>query len=275
MEQIKNKIADGWHFARGRATGAGQASVQNGLMISVVIPTFNSARRGLGASLSALVPAVVDGVVREVIVADGGSTDQTLAIADEAGCEIVSTDHGRGRQLRAGVEKARFPWLLFLHPDTELETGWHLEAQQFIERVASGRRSPAAAVFRLTLDDEGLPPRMVEFGAAVNSNLLKLPRGEQGLLISRALYTEAGGYRDLPLMEDVDVVRRIGRGRVSVLRSRAIANAERYRQGGFVKRALKDQLCLALFMAGVSPERIQRIDGGRTTAGIETPVSVT
>ncbi len=115
--------------------------MQNGTMISVVIPTFNSARQGLGASLSALVPAVVDGVVREVIVADGGSTDQTLAIADEAGCELVASEAIRGRQLRAGADKARFPWLLFLHPETELEMGWHLEAQQFIERIATGRRA--------------------------------------------------------------------------------------------------------------------------------------
>ena len=238
-------------------------------MISVVIPTLNAQRHGFGVTLSALVPAVVDGVVREVIVADGGSRDHTLAIADEAGCEIVTSEPGRGRQLRAGVSKARFPWLLFLHPDAELEAGWHHEAAQFMERVASGRRRPAAAVFRFALDDEGLAPRLIERGAGVRTSLLKLPRGGQGLLISRALYTEIGGFKDLPFMEDLDFVRRLGSARVSVLRARAIASAHRYRDDGYVKRTLTDQLCLALFLAGVSPERILKLSGEARHAPVD------
>lgn len=243
-------------------------------MISVVIPTLNSARQGLGATLSALVPAVVDGLVREVIIADGGSTDHTLAIADEAGCEIVSSDGGRGRMLAQGVQKARFSWFLFLSPDAELEAGWHHEAAQFIERVAIGRRSASAAVFRFALDDEGMMPRVIERGAAMRS-FLKLPGGEQGLLISRALYEEVGGYKDLPFMEDIDLVRRLGGRRVSVLRSRALVSASRYRQDGYMKRALTNQFCLALYLAGVAPERLQRFSGRSVGRAAETQLSAT
>ena len=124
-------------------------------MISVVIPTLNS-EAGLAATLTSLVPAAVDGLVREAIVVDGGSTDRTLEITDHAGADIVKAEAGRGTQLRAGAARARFPWLLFLHPDTELEAGWEREVSQFIDRVEAGRRRDTAAVFRFAVDDEGV-----------------------------------------------------------------------------------------------------------------------
>src|SRR6056297_1495292 len=97
-------------------------------MISVVIPTLNAAPL-LTKTFAALVPAVVDGVVREVIVADSGSGDATQKIADEAGARLLVCDAGRGVQLGAGAEIARHPWLLFLHADTVLEAGWHHKAR--------------------------------------------------------------------------------------------------------------------------------------------------
>lgn len=245
-------------------------------MISVVIPTMNSERQGFGATLSALVAAVVDGLVREVIVVDGGSTDHTLAIADEAGCEILTTEPNRVRQLRAGVAKSRFPWLMILNPDTELEVGWHHEVAQLIERVANKRRPPCAAVFRFTLDEDGTTPRAIERAAQAATSFFKLPQPEQGLLIERALYDEVGGYRDLPLFEDIDLVHRVGQQRVTLLRSRSILSAGRYRESGYLKRMVTNQFCLALFVAGVSPERLQRYScDKRTQEPVETPVSVT
>src|SRR5690606_25791799 len=101
-------------------------------MISVVVPTLN-AEDGLAHTLAALVPAAVDGLVREVIVVDGGSTDRTLDIAEDAGAEIVKCGPGRGVQLMKGAEKARFPWLLFLHADTALEPCWQSEVETYIE----------------------------------------------------------------------------------------------------------------------------------------------
>ena len=114
-------------------------------MISVVIPTFNAAPT-LVHTLAALVPAVVEGIVQEAIVADGGSTDDTLVIADAAGTHLVQAPRGRGTQLDAGAGMARGDWLLFLHADTVLEPGWAEEAQSFIDRVEAGRRRQAALV---------------------------------------------------------------------------------------------------------------------------------
>ena len=109
-------------------------------MISVVIPTYN-AEATLGPTLAALVPAVVDGIVQEAILVDGGSSDETCAVAEAAGTRLIRTKLGRGTQLQAGAAAARGDWLLFLHADTVLEPGWAEEAESFMERVANGRRA--------------------------------------------------------------------------------------------------------------------------------------
>ncbi len=229
-------------------------------MISVVIPTLN-AEGTLAQTLAALVPAAVDGLVREVVVVDGGSSDGTLQIVDSAGAELLHSSGGRGPQLAAGAERARGPWLLFLHADTVLEPGWERDAAQFLERVDMEQRLPAAGAFRFALDDEGIKPRLLERLVALRSGVLKLPYGDQGLLISKRLYDEIGGYRPLQIMEDVDIVRRLGRRRTVLLRSRAVTSAERFRREGYVRRSSRNLLCLTLYMLHVSPNVIKRMYG--------------
>lgn len=229
-----------------------------GAMISVVIPTLDS-ETDLPASLAALVPAAVSGVVREVVVADGGSRDRTASLAESAGAEIVETAPGRGRQLRAGAARARHPWLLFLHADTELAPGWELVAAQFMARIDSGRGPAAAGAFRFRLRDEGWKPRLLEMAVRVRCGLLALPYGDQGLLIPRRLYDDVGGFTDQPLMEDIDLARRLGRRRIAMLRADAVTSARRYREDGYLRRILRNQACLALYAAGASPERIAHL----------------
>src|SRR5262245_19822058 len=130
-------------------------------MISVVIPTLN-AETTLAATLTALVPAAVDGLVREVIVVDGGSTDRTEAIVEESGANMLRKSGGRGYQLARGAIEAKQPWLLFLHADTVLEAGWEREASQFMERIDSKSRPASAVTFRFALDDKGARPRVLE-----------------------------------------------------------------------------------------------------------------
>jgi glycosyltransferase involved in cell wall biosynthesis len=188
------------------------------------------------------VPAAVDGFVREVIIADGGSTDRTREIADQAGAEVVTAPDNRGAQLHAGAQAARHPWLLFLNADTVLEDDWEREASLFMHRVASGSPKYAAAAFRFALDDEGLAPRTLEALVRLRGATLGTPYGEQGLLISRSTYDETGGHRPVPLMEDLDLVRRLGMRRVKHLRARAVSSAMRYRHDGYLRRALTNQL---------------------------------
>ncbi len=237
----------------------GQSKGQSN-MISVVIPTLN-AEAVLGDTLSALIPAVVAGIVREVLLVDGGSSDRTKRIADASGATFIESAPGRGLQLMGGASATRGNWLLFLHADTVLDVGWEREAAQFIERTELGKRPQAAAAFRFTLDDLGLMPRMVEAGVALRCAVLKLPYGDQGLLIHRDLYREIGGFQALPLMEDVDIVRRLGRRRIAILRSRAITSAVRYRRDGYAMRIARNLSCLALYTFRAPLSLIVRLYG--------------
>ena len=218
-------------------------------MLSVVIPAFN-AEATLAGCLAAL------GEVEDLVVADGGSRDSTPAIAASAGARLIDCERGRGRQLRAGAAAARGDWLLFLHADTRLGAGWREAAARHIA-AAPG----SAACFRFRLDDSAWQARLVERGVALRVRLLALPYGDQGLLVSRSLYDSVGGYRPLPLMEDVDLVRRIGRRRLARLPADAVTSAERWRQDGWLRRSARNLACLALHRSGMSAERVAKLYG--------------
>lgn len=188
-------------------------------MISVVVPTDN-AERLLPRCFDSLIGAAVRGVVREVIVSDAGSTDSTLLIADAAGAHVIHSRKNRGARMAEAAATAKSDWLLFLHPETALETGWEVEAESFISQSIMER--PRAAVFRFALEDFGGEARRAEAKANLRTALFALPYGDQGLLIPKRLYQKLGGYRALADMEDADLVRRIGRRRLVSLRSRAI-----------------------------------------------------
>jgi rSAM/selenodomain-associated transferase 2 len=226
-------------------------------MISVVIPTLN-AEATLAATLTALVPAAVDGLVREVIVVDGGSTDRTVDIVEDAGAQLMRKSGGRGYQLTVGAMRAKQPWLLFLHADTMLEAGWEREASAFMERTDAKPDRASAGVFRFALDDVGAKPRLLERLVAARCALLRLPYGDQGLLIQRQLYEEVGAFRPLPLMEDVDFVRRLGRRRMTLLSARAVTSADRYRRDGYLRRSVRNLMCMTLYFAGVPTNVINR-----------------
>jgi rSAM/selenodomain-associated transferase 2 len=217
-----------------------------GLKLSVVIPTLNAAEH-LSQCL-----ASIDGV-DEVIVADGGSSDGSVRIAEAAGARIASAPRGRGIQLRRGSKAASGEWLLFLHADTRLSRGWRDAVESHVDREPQ-----APACFRFRLDDEAWQARLIERGVALRTRL-GLPYGDQGLLVSRELYESVGGYRPLPLMEDVDLVRRLGR--VRPLAADAVTSAERWRQDGWFRRSARNLLCLGLYGAGMSAERIARLYG--------------
>jgi len=187
-------------------------------MISVVIPTHNS-QTTLTRCFDSLIGATVHGVVKEVIVADGGSGDDTLALADAAGAHVVQAGKTRGSRLATGAKSARSDWILFLHPETALEPGWECEAEAFISRVTL--EQPRAAAFRFGLDEFDGPSRRAEALTALRCWLFKLPYGDQGLLVPKRLYLKLGGYSE-GAMEDIDLVRRIGASRLVMLRTRAI-----------------------------------------------------
>lgn len=227
------------------------------VMISVVIPTLNAAA-SLPTTLAALTPGLDAGLVQEVLISDGGSTDGTQAVAQAGGARVLSGPAGRGGQLQRGAVAASGEWLLFLHGDTVLDPDWLFAAEDFL---ATARNSARAAAFRFVLDDERPAARRLERIVAWRCARFGLPYGDQGLLLSRRFYGRIGGFRDLPLMEDVDLVRRIGRRQLSMLAVAAKTSGQRYRRGGYWRRPARNLLCLALYFLGLPPRFLTRLYG--------------
>lgn len=217
--------------------------------LSVVIPTLNAAE-ALPGCLAALMEGVEAGLIRELVMSDGGSDDATAAIAEEAGAKLVQGAPSRGGQLRRGAEATEGDWVLFLHADTRLPAGWSDHA---VRQIEDGR----PAYFRLKFDCPGVAAIVVAGWANLRSRLLGLPYGDQGLLISRRDYDAVGGYRDIPLMEDVAIARAL-RGRLRMLPVSAKTSAARYRRDGWLRRGARNLSLLLRYFAGVDPARLAR-----------------
>jgi rSAM/selenodomain-associated transferase 2 len=217
--------------------------------LSIIIPTLDAAAT-LSWCLGRLSGA------HELIVVDGGSSDDSRRIAQQHGARLLASPRGRGVQLRAGAEAAAGDWLLFLHADTLLGSGWN----EAVERHMANQPH-AAGHFRFRLQSDAWQARLIEAGVRLRARLLRLPYGDQALLIQRGLYERIGGYKPLPLFEDVDLVRRLGRGRLRLLQADAVTSATRWQQDGWLARSARNIACLALYLAGVSPQRVARLYG--------------
>ena len=220
--------------------------------LSIIIPTFN-AIPVLGPTLAALAQIEAVGLVKDVVISDGGSTDDTAAAARRAGAIVVETQRGRGPRLQAGANAATGDWLLFLHADTVLAPGW---ADVVRALRKPGQPQAGSRIFTL-LDDSSPQARRIESYTLAQSGFA-LPYGDQGLLLHKT-FRRIGGYRCYPLMEDVDIVHRIGRRRLRPLNGEAITSAARYRANGYWRRPARNLCCLGLYYLGISPEKIQRI----------------
>ena len=217
------------------------------LSVSAIIPTLNAA-----ASLPATLAALT-GQVAEIIIADGGSSDATREIAQASGAQVISAPRGRGPQLRAAAEAATQPWLLAIHADTRPEPGWQEAVANFI---AQPKNATKATYFRFTLDDTAPEARRLEAMVAWRCRWLGLPYGDQGLLIAHAFYQALGGYEPIPLMEDVALIRRIGRKHLVALPTAFVTSAEKWQRDGWCARSARNLFCLSLWFAGVAPQRI-------------------
>jgi rSAM/selenodomain-associated transferase 2 len=224
-------------------------------LLSIVIPTRDAAAL-LPSCLASLAEGRRCGLVGEIVVADGGSRDDTASRAGALGARLIAAPAGRGTQRAAGAAAAQGGWLLFLHADTLLPPGWPATVASFI---AAPENAARAGYFALHLDDYGRPARLLERAVALRCRWLGLPYGDQGLLLAADFYRALGGFRPLPLMEDVDLVRRIGRRRLRALDATATTSASRYRRDGYLRRILRNLTCLALYYLGVPPRLILRL----------------
>lgn len=218
--------------------------------ISIVIPTLQAAE-ALPRCLAALMEGLEAGLIRELLVSDGGSTDGTGAIAQAWGGEVLTGLPSRGGQLRRGCAAAKGEWLLVLHADTCLAPGWSEAVQRHLAEGAE-----RAAWFHLRFDRGGAPARLVAAWANLRSRL-GLPYGDQGLLLPRALYERVGGYAEMPLMEDVHLARRL-RGQLTGLPARAVTSGAKYARQGWLRRGARNLWILTRYAMGTDVERLAR-----------------
>ena len=190
-------------------------------MLTVIIPTHNS-ERALVPTLAMLVPGVMSGTVREVIVADAGSTDATAQVVDVAGCAMMVSPAPLAARLKAAAAAARGSWLMFLRPGVVLDAAWVEEATRLIEDAAMrGNADAQAAVFRRTAAP-GATESLLRQVFGLVAAALRGPHPDQGLMLSRAAYDRFGGHRAEAADPETEMLRRIGRRRIATLRSVAV-----------------------------------------------------
>ena len=223
------------------------------LHLSIIIPTLNESV-ALPLLLADLAPLL--GTLAEVIVSDGSSTDDTIAIAAAAGARVVVAPRGRGAQLRAGADAARGSVLAFFHADIRLNTA---AIAALAELLATDGVKDDAWAFRLKIDGAAPSYRLVEAGANLRSQLFGLPYGDQGLIVSRNRYAAAGGYAALPLMEDVALVRSLRpSGSVRLLSAHVRVSPRRWERDGVWRRSSRNLMLLGRYLTGTSPDTLAR-----------------
>ena len=216
-------------------------------LLSVIIPTLNEAEH-LGATLA----RVRQGGEAEIIVADGGSGDKTRQMAQEARATVIETGGGRAAQLNAGAAAANGRQLLFLHADTLLPDGYQATVRQTLADPAT-----VAGAFCFRTDGAGVGMRMVEWGTNIRSAVLRWPYGDQAIFLEKRVFDEAGGFADLPIMEDFDLVRHLRRrGQVVTVPEAVVTSVRRWRELGVLRTIIRNQLMILGYLAGVSPKRL-------------------
>jgi len=213
-------------------------------MLSVIIPALNS-----GNCLDGILSDVTRPDVK-IVVADGGSTDATVALALRGGASIAAGSAGRGTQLARGADWAaktsQAQWYLFLHCDGRLEADWALAAT-----LHMNHHPDSAAYFRFRADDKGWKPRLMDFCVRFRELTFGGPYGDQGLLISRALYEEIGGYEDVPLFEDVTIIDKLkAAGALRRLPANIYTDVNAYKRDGYWARTTRNLRLLKAYRRG-------------------------
>ena len=189
----------------------------------------------------------------EIVVVDGGGDERLARMAVEhPRVRLLRATPGRAHQMNVGAAAASGEWLLFLHADSRLPSGWH-------EAIARNDQSVTGGWFRFALDDEAWQARVIERLVSWRVRRLRLPYGDQGLFVRRTVFGSLGGFRELPLLEDVEFVRRLVRsGRVRELPLLLRTSVRRYRRDGWFRRSSRNLAIVGLYFAGVSPQRLAR-----------------
>lgn len=219
-----------------------------GPCISYIIPTLNE-EESLGRTLESVYSQSGE---KEVIVADGGSTDNTLSIAREHGCVTIHCPPGRGTQMNQGADQSKGDLLLFLHADTTLPFGASAEAESLMEKTGT-----IAGSFNLTFEPSSKILRFYSRCASINNSFFTY--GDQGLFLHRSAFYALGKFKPYPILEDVDFQIRLRRmGRFVKSKLAVTTSSRRFRKYGLFPQQLLNLCIVAAFHAGVHPDRLSQ-----------------
>ena len=234
-------------------------------LATIVIPVLNDA-----AALAGTLAALPAAPAAEIVVVDASDSNDPAMDALRTRYPHVAwlrSAAGRGLQMNEGARRGRGRWLVFLHADTRLGHGW-ADALQALEE----QQPIVGGSFRFVLDSRARQARWIERGVWLRVRFFDLPYGDQALFARRTVFEDLNGYQELPLMEDVDFVRRLRRrGRLAPLHVPAITSPRRWERDGWLRRMLENWLLILLFFAGQPPELLARRYYRETVAGPGAP----
>lgn len=247
-----------------RVSGGRQAAGHEGAGLGVVIPALDEADT---------LPRLLEDLARirighQVLVVDGGSGDETVAVARAGGAEVMRSRAGRASQMNAGAAFLTTRWLLFLHADSRLDNSALDSIAHHVRRDAG-----QAGYFRLAIAHDDSYYRLIEIGQRIRERLSGLVYGDQGLLIRRDVFDSVGGYPDQPIMEDVILCRRLRSAkRLTRLPGTVTTSSRRYEEEGRVRAWMRNVRTIIRFLSGTAPAslasgyRPRRAPGGGAPA---------
>jgi len=191
----------------------------------------------------------------EVIVVDGGSSDDTVQLAESLGVKVIAATTGRAHQMNTGARAATGDILLFLHADTILPTSFQILVRTALIKTA--RATPIAGAFELRIAAPLPSLRLIESSVNWRSRWLQMPYGDQAIFLKREVFDNVGGFPDLPIMEDFELMRRLRRlGRIVIVAAPVLTSGRRWLRLGVWKTTLINQIAILAYLLGVSPLQI-------------------